>query len=95
VFGKHAPGLPGPFWQQPEGQLCASQMHCPRPVQRWPVGHVPQVPPQPSGPQVLPVQSGSQMHWPLRQRSCSAQTWQGAPPLPQALGEVPGSQLLS
>jgi len=35
-------------------------LHVPFASQVWPLGQVPQVPPQPSGPQVLPLQLGTQ-----------------------------------
>jgi hypothetical protein len=68
----------------PAGQLFAVQVHCPLAVQDSPGRQVPQFPPQPSGPHVLPVQSGVQthcpwaLHWPL-----SKQSWQSAPWMPQ------------
>jgi hypothetical protein len=32
----HVPGLPGPSEQQPSGQLCRVQTHCPLSSQAWP-----------------------------------------------------------
>lgn len=67
-----APALPQapvvvPGWQvpsaaqQPFGQLCGVQGETHRPFWHWNApSHVPQSPPQPSGPQVLPAQSGWQ-----------------------------------
>jgi hypothetical protein len=54
-----------PHWSGPHCLLshCGTQtpaMHWPS-MQAWSSGHWPQVPPQPSDPQALPVQSG--LHW--------------------------------
>jgi len=59
--------------------------------QVWPLGQVPQLPPQPSSPQVLPAHCGAQQlpwwqTWPPRQAA------QAAPPAPQAASLVPAGQ---
>jgi hypothetical protein len=86
-------GQPVTHWpwtvQQPVGQLSASQTHWPFAVQRWPVGQAPQLPPQPSGPHGLPVQSGAQTHCPLSQTCCPLQFWQAPPPRPQTVFAFP------
>jgi hypothetical protein len=48
--------------QQPLGQFCGVQVetHCPLALQTNAPGHVPQLPPHPSGPHTLPAQSGVQ-----------------------------------
>ena len=57
--------MPGPLEQQPFGQVVALQMQpVPAALQVVPVGQVPQEPPQPLGPQTLPVQSGWQAQVP-------------------------------
>jgi hypothetical protein len=76
--------------QQPVGQLSASQTHWPL-SQRWPSWQLPQLPPQPSGPQCRPAQFGVQ-HCPSWQTCCPEQVAQGAPARPHAWGVVPGSQ---
>jgi hypothetical protein len=56
------PGWPGLLVQQPFGQLCRVQRHSPSSSsQTCPAAHVPQLPPQPSGPHSRPPQSGSQV----------------------------------
>jgi hypothetical protein len=63
----HAP-LVVPGWQlpsaaqQPFGQVCGVQVeaHCPFALQTNAPGHVPQLPPHPSGPHTLPAQLGWQ-----------------------------------
>jgi hypothetical protein len=96
-YGTQKPGFPGPFSQQPL-HAPAAQTHWPLALsQTWPksVGpQVPQLPPQPSGPQCLPVQSGVHAaHCWFRQTSPAPQDAQLAPPSPQASFEVPGRQV--
>lgn len=71
-----------PLWQISPGTVQADaspHAHCPCAVQVFPFTHPgPQLPPQPSGPQVLPSQAGT--HW-------QAPLWQviGCPKLAQQL----------
>ena len=97
------PGTQGPSplkSQQPLGHFTASQMHSPWSVHRWPLSsQMPQLPPQPFGPQVRSVQTGvhSQKAEPpggLMQLHDSGQTSHANPPNPQASAVFPGSQLL-
>jgi hypothetical protein len=78
--------------QQPLHEV-VSQTHVPD-EQRWPVLHEPlmHVPPQPSlAPHALPTQLGVHpVHRPLSHVPLPSHFAQIAPPLPQALGDVPG-----
>jgi hypothetical protein len=93
--GRQAPGLPGPSEQQPLGQLAVVHRHRPLPSSHSsPVEHVPQLPPQPSGPHWLPWQCGTQTHWPFWHVDCApGQFTHDAPPVPQACSVVPGWQV--
>jgi hypothetical protein len=84
--------------QQPLGQVCGPQgpvaWHWPLwAVQVWPVGQVPQLPPQPSGPHCLPWHCGVQTHVPLRHVDFEpGQFTQACPPVPHACSVFPGWQ---
>ena len=54
-----------PSLQQTCGPGQVGHLQCPCAVQVAPGGHVPQLPPQPSGPHWLPWQCGTQTHWPF------------------------------
>jgi hypothetical protein len=76
--------------QQPWGQVCGVQAETHWPCSHWSCpGHVPQDPPQPSGPQALPAQSGwqhglTQNGLPLAPHGPEAVLSMQAPPGPQS-----------
>jgi hypothetical protein len=68
----------------PLGQLLAVHRHCPVAVQVSPGRQVPQTPPQPSGPHVLPAQLGEHTHCPwVLHALLPVQDTHNSPPTPQ------------
>ena len=65
--------------------------HWPKASQVSPVEHVPQDPPQPSAPQVLPTQSGvhSGTHWPNGSHNAPVEHVPQDPPQPSAPQSLP------